>query len=499
MASSSAPALPPDLVRAEPIAAGRDAWFGTSSLVFLALVVGLIARPDKLLADPDTQWHVAVGRWIVAHGAVPWTDLFSHTFAGQPWIAKEWASQVVLFAVHAGAGWWGVAVCAVLVLASTLAVLHAWLGRRMSGASALVLVVATFVILAPHILARPHLFTFPILIAWTIGLVGAIERRGAPSPWLLLVMVAWANLHGSYPIGLVIAGLLAGEGVFGRPRAEWRRSATRWGLFLVGAALAACLTPYGTRPFLVNLGLFGSGESLRYIDEWQPLALDLSGSLALACLGLCLGVLACDPRRNLFRIAVVFLLGAMMIRHSRFADLFILVAPILVAGPAALRFAGLRAEAPSVGNRLDRLAVAVLALAALGLAALQTPRLDPEVTPVAALEAARAKGLHGPVYNDYNFGGFLIASGVKTFIDGRADQIFLGGFMDALFEARTDADGERFAALLRRYGITWALVQKGGKDAAHLARLDGWAMLHQDDVAAVYYDTRRDATAPGRP
>ena len=156
MASSSASTLSPDLACAEPIDAGRNAWFGTSSLVFLALVVGLFARPDKLLADPDTQWHVAVGRWIVAHGAVPWTDLFSHTFAGQPWIAKEWASQVVLFAVHAGAGWWGVAVCAVLVLASTLAVLHAWLGRRMSGASALVLVAATFVILAPHILYTRH-------------------------------------------------------------------------------------------------------------------------------------------------------------------------------------------------------------------------------------------------------------------------------------------------------------------------------------------------------
>lgn len=457
MAFSSASTLPPDRARADPIDADRNVWFGTSSLVFLAVVVGMIARPDKLLADPDTQWHVAVGRWIVAHGTVPWTDLFSHTFAGQPWIAKEWASQVVLFAVHAGAGWWGVAVCTILVLASTLAALHAWLERRMSRASALVLVAAIFVILAPHILARPHLFTFPILIAWTIGLVGAIERRGAPSPWLLLVMVAWANLHGSYPIGLVIAGLLAGEAVFAGPRSERRRSATRWAAFLGSAALAACVTPYGIHPFLVNLGLFGSGESLRYIDEWQPLALDLSGSLALACLGLCLGVLACDPRRNLFRIAVVLLLGAMMIRHSRFADLFVLVAPILVAGPAARRFAVLRAEAPSVGNRLDRLAVAVLALAALGLGAAQTPRPDPQVTPVAALEAALTKGLRGPVYNEYNFGGFLIASGVKTFIDGRADQIFLGGFMDALFQATADADGERFAALLRRYGITWAL------------------------------------------
>lgn len=495
MASSSATTIPLDGARANP----TTSWFGTSSLVGLALAIGMLVRSDKLLVDPDTQWHVAVGRWIVAHGTVPWTDLFSHTFAGQPWIAKEWASQVILFAVQAVAGWWGVACLAILVLASTLAALHVWLARRLSRASALALVLATFVVLAPHILARPHLFTFPILIAWTIGLVGAIERRAAPSPWLLLVMVAWANLHGSYPIGIVIAGMLAGEGVFGSPRSEWRRLAIRWGAFLIGASLAACVTPYGIRPFLVNLGLFGSGESLRYIDEWKPLALDLHGTLALACFGLCLGVLACDPRRNPFRIAVALLLGAMMIRHSRFADLFILVAPILVAGPAALRFPGLRAEPSSAGRPFDRLAVAILASAALGLAASQTPRLDPSVTPVAALEAARTKGLQGPVYNDYDFGGFLIASGVKTFIDGRADQIFLGGFMDSLHVARSTGGGEAFAALLHRHGITWALVRNDAREAAHLSRLEDWTLLHRDAVAAVYYDARREPGAQERP
>jgi hypothetical protein len=488
---------PPPMQAAATPGSGR-AWSGLSSLLLLlAVAVGLLTQADRLLGDPDTQWHIAVGRWIVANGTVPWTDLFSHTFAGQPWIAKEWASQVLLFAAHAGAGWGGVVTLTILVFAATLAMLHAWLSIRVRAVPALAVVLVAFIVLAPHILARPHLLAFPALVIWTIGLVHALERRVAPSPWLLVAMVAWVNLHGSYPIGLVIAGLLAGEGIFGRPRTEWRRQALRWAMFLAAAALAACVTPYGIRPFLVNLGLFGSGESLRYIIEWQPLAFDLRGMMALGALALSLFALASHPRRNLFRIAVLLVLGAMMIRHSRFADLFILVAPILVAGPAALRFASLRTEPRPPSRPFDHLVMAALGIAALGYAATLAPRPAAQVTPIAALEAARAKGLTGPLYNDYDFGGFLIAEGMRTFIDGRADQIFLGGFMDALERAQTAP--ERFAALLSRYGVTWAIVRTKSREAAHLGCLAGWVLLHQDAVASVYYDSRRETSAAGRP
>jgi hypothetical protein len=37
-----------------------------------------------LLGDSDTGWHLRTGEWILAHGRVPTTDLFSYTKAGQP-------------------------------------------------------------------------------------------------------------------------------------------------------------------------------------------------------------------------------------------------------------------------------------------------------------------------------------------------------------------------------------------------------------------------------
>ena len=45
---------------------------------------------DWFLTDSDTGWHIRTGEWILKHGRIPATDLFSFTKFGQPWFAWEW-------------------------------------------------------------------------------------------------------------------------------------------------------------------------------------------------------------------------------------------------------------------------------------------------------------------------------------------------------------------------------------------------------------------------
>ena len=44
----------------------------------------LLALGPRLLNDPDSYSHIAVGRWILAHGGVPATDPFSFFFHCAP-------------------------------------------------------------------------------------------------------------------------------------------------------------------------------------------------------------------------------------------------------------------------------------------------------------------------------------------------------------------------------------------------------------------------------
>jgi len=92
MAVSSGLSLSPDR-SASPASWMPSLPLAIGLVVFIALAN---VRGLPLLADPDSHWHIAVGHWILQHGAVPTVDIYSFTLPGQPWIAKEWLSQVVM-------------------------------------------------------------------------------------------------------------------------------------------------------------------------------------------------------------------------------------------------------------------------------------------------------------------------------------------------------------------------------------------------------------------
>src|SRR5437762_13786076 len=44
--------------------------------------------------DSDTYWQLAMGRWILAHGALLRQDIFSSTVSGTRYVIGEWLGQI---------------------------------------------------------------------------------------------------------------------------------------------------------------------------------------------------------------------------------------------------------------------------------------------------------------------------------------------------------------------------------------------------------------------
>jgi len=149
-------------------------------------------------------------------------------------------------------------------------------------------------------------------------------------------------------------------------------------------------------------------------------------------------------------------------------------------------FPGLAATRSGTGRTPPWWLAGALLVLPLAAALAVTPRPNPLTTPERALAAARAAGLTGPVYNDYGYGGYLISQGVRTFIDGRTDQLFLGGFITEVDGAARGESHERFANLIDRYGVTWALVAPESKAIRHLGALPGWQRVYADERGVVY-------------
>jgi hypothetical protein len=453
----------------------------------LCLVVLLMG--NNLLNDPDSYWHVVVGRWMVEHRAFPTADPFSFTFAGNPWIAKEWLSQILYAGAQAAFGWPGMVVLAAASMALAYALLARFLIDDMRPLYAVLFVAGAFLLSAPHVVARPHVLAFPILVAWVAGLARAADAGRAPSFWLLPLMVLWANLHGGFTFGIMMVGALGIDAIVTSPSETRVRTAARWVGFGLLAMAAGCVTPYGWQSMLMTVRILGLGPALSIIGEWKPADFSRLGGLEIVLL-LAFGA-ALWRGVTLSPVRIVILLGLihMALSAERNAEIFGLVAPLVVARPLAAQIATIRGaprEAASLRLFAGAAAVltAILVIASVALASVMHYTPDARITPAAAVAALKAAD-PGPVFNDYNFGGYLVYEGVPTFIDGRTE-LFGSAFVDRYYNAVTLSDLADFERLLDEYKIKATLLMPDDAAVAWLDRMPGWHRLYADRIAVVH-------------
>ena len=477
--------------------------FGVSLplLVALAAFVTVLANASGLLGDPDTYWHIVVGRWILTHHAVPHINFLSYSLPGAPWVPHEWLAETVFGAVYDWLSWNGLVLVTALSLAGTLAILTRALLHWLEPVHALAAAMAAWGLVLAHVLARPHILTLPIMVLWFTALVEARERDRAPPLWVAALMTPWANLHGGYVLGLAFAALFAGEALLMAPNRAARIAVVkRWGAFGVLSLAAALLTPNGLVGLWLPFHLLNMKFALSVLVEWQspdfqtiqPLEIWLMVGLALA--------LGFGVKLPPTRIAMLLLLVHMSLAHRRHADVLALVAPLILA-PAVgefIRKRSHRRHAAALDSAFTDLAggaslrgAAIVGLIVVALAALfvQQPlvRKPDPYTPAAALKFAGAHDLIGPVFNEYGFGGYLIFNGIKPFIDGRAE-MYGDDFVKRYVEATRGVTDE-LPAMLDQYHVTWTLFAVKSPAATLMDHLAGWKRVYADNTAIIHVRT----------
>jgi hypothetical protein len=467
--------------------------------VFFALLLN-VAADYGLLRDPDTFWHIAVGRRILQTGSFPWVDNLSHTFQGHSWMAKDWLSEIIFALLYEAGGWRAVVGFSVGAVALTFTLLFAEMARQMRLTAALSIAMLAYALSSIHFLARPHLLSFPLLVLWFAGLVRAVESRTSPTLLLLPLMTLWANLHGSFTLGLSMGSLLALEAIFQSGREYRLKVASHWAMFLVAAAVAALVTPYGYHSALSTAQVFGGNEALGYINEWR--AWDFSKEIFGG--PLIIGLIFCGflvgVKIRFMRLVIVTIAFYMMLVYIRMVPIFALVTPIMITSSLRTQFPFLSIESQRHDQFISSLLRAsrprymlILSFLLVGpsLLMLFARPIGPResIQPVAAVDYILRTDPYGRVYNDFSFGGYLIFRGVKSFIDGRTDQLFGGGFLPRTFESANKPNKE-FLELLDEYKVSSALVRPESGEAMKLDRTPAWQRQYADDVAAVYQRAR---------
>jgi hypothetical protein len=461
-------------------------------LLFVAVAFRALLMP----AQNDTFWHLRAGADIWRTGRPPLTDSYSFTAAGLRWPDHEWLWQAFVYGCHRLGGLPLVSLAgAIFIVAATWIVYRLMVGPPITR---FVLMTATLVPASCVWALRPQIVTL-LALAGLVSLLG--RERYRPIPFLFL---AWANLHAGVLLGGVVlsAALAAAALRWHRRRApENRRRLVTLAIVSPLAGLATCATPLGFGIFRFVWGLTARLQ-VNWIEEWQPTLPNGWLGLTFWLVTVAFVVVGFNRRRALVDgpadgwldwvlVAATCALFPLAVRSLRNIAPF-----LLLAGPAAshllgaqfrFRFPGRRAPPPlavdhPVLNLVLLASAGAAAFAIVAFAWIAAPkRLGWRPVGDGALAAMRS--CHGPLYNRYDDGGFLIwfAPDRKVFIDSRHDPYPLPFLLEAVAVENLRAP---YQPLFDRWAIRCAFLPADAPLAGVLGR-GGWVSRFHDGDWAV--------------
>lgn len=447
-------------------------------LIAALLIPAALGSSATIFNDGDVGWHIATGQWILDHCAIPHIDPFSFTWGGKPWVPIEWLAEVMMAGAYRAAGYSGIAALVTAVLIGLHGLVFFNAARFIRPWVALGVIVAMDAALIPMMLARPHLVAWTLVALWTWLMLRAREQDRVPSLAAVLLMVPWANLHGSFVLGLVIAGAFGLEAfVAGADRPKALR---QWLVFGLACLAAVFINANGIDGVIHPLRI-ANLEMLPLIDEWKPSNPSVTpfffGVLAITALL----ILRRPPRLHWVRwLLLAFLLGMALLQMRHQAVLAIIAAMLLPPGFAQ----GERKAQLTSAAAPPLIAAAGLAFVALR-AALPITLPYNSANPWTLIAAVPHPLRSQPVLNGYGMGGPLILSGIRPYIDGRGDMY--GDELVVGYRSIIDGDARALDGAVKRWAIRWAILpNRYTKLIALLDRSPEWRRIHRDQVGVIY-------------
>jgi hypothetical protein len=423
-----------------------------------------------IFRDGDVSWHIAAGRWIFDHQAIPRTDPFSFTAFGQPWIDTEWLAEIVYAAFFNLFGYAGLAVVVAAVLIAINAIVFFYLQSRVSPIVIAVAFPALDLVLGRFALARPHVLAWPLLAAWTVILLKSAENGRPPKLWWVLILAIWTNLHASFPLALPVAGAI---GLDALVKTQWRY-VRDWIVFGLASIAAMSLNANGIAGVLQPFNISGL-SILPLIGEWHASTPSNSGifyGLLLCGLG---GVLWARVRFPVGRLLLLLVMLTLAFAHVRHQSSFAILAACII--PTLWPSQPLETKVPYWA-----LAGALPFLIVRGALPIVPPMNSGN--PWRMIAAVPEELKSRPVFNEYSFGGPLILSGIKVYIDGRAE-MYGDAFVTA-YSQMTKNDFDAFNRTVSKFNIQWVMLPLAEKYLVReITKSGSWCEIYRDQLGIV--------------
>jgi hypothetical protein len=444
-------------------------------------------------SDPDIWWHLRAAEWILQHRAFPHTDPFSRLGPGHSWQAYSWLFDIVVYWLFRWFGLAGILAYSTALMLAITAALYRLMARLQPDFTIAVLLTFAGAICMERLHAPRSWLCSILFFILQLDILDKVRRDGRSRRllWLLPIYALWANIHIQFIDGLVVLAAAAIEPLL-LPRWWPRRQEenlfprSTW-LAFAGCVAAICLNPYGIKIYRMAYELALQQGVLDKVNEL--LAMPFRDWSDFLILGLTLAAVAALSWQRRFPVWPTLLLGMgvfLSFRSQRDIWFVVVVACMVLASELRLRW-----HPPSARVRFSPALVpasTALVIVIGGLTMhLSNARLAAKMEedlPVRAVETILEKRYPGPVYNNYNWGGYLIwALRMPVAIDGRAalygDQRIDRSVATWMGEPNWASDPQLTSSTLIVAPVKSPLTQLLRVDAA-------FHLVYEDKVAAVF-------------
>lgn len=399
-----------------------------AALGLLIVLAVTLLFPRWSYNDPDTFWHIELGRYMAENHAVLHHAI--HTFYNDqlPYVPHEYAFQIVLALLYQAFGWPGAylltAVCLLLLVLGMERL--ARVSRREAGlvegaqpVLLLLVMLSASWIYYNYFTIRPQMVS-AWMIVWFFVYLRQFQMRPRWKDAALMtaLSLAIANFHaGVWLVVAVFTGMAALETLIAK-RWTWRRATA-----FLSVLLAGFLNPGGWKSIMF-IATVTKGSFNMLISEWQPISYSKPENVPILLLLMFFAsilpfAMHGKPFRWMIMLGILFL-GVSSYKMNLYMWLFM---PYFAASlPDAF---------PKL-NRLDfRFGRPLLASClAIGLAINTAvifafpPRIDAKQYPVEEMNAILDRvsdGSRPDVMAPYGASGYVMFRGANILADGRQD------------------------------------------------------------------------------
>lgn len=468
--------------------------------------------------DPDMGWHLKDGEYLLENNMqVAKLDIFSHTMPDFPLIMHEWTSDMAMFFIYEKAGLFVLSLVFALIAAAAFITVS--FGVRSKKEYKIIAAILGTIASIPILGVRPQMLSLLGLALVVFVIFRFREKQESNMIYFLpLLFFLWVNMHGGFSVGLFFIALflflefakLAAAAFLKKIKqrnftvvfSQWlEKNTLQWKHFfrlsgvLACSCLATLVNPYGWRIYIEVITTIFDSYAKANIGEWTSVTLSSPMSFQFIVYLTLLVILLLMSRK---KIDWTYLILSSIFLYTAFSSWRNMPIFLIISTPLWVNIVE-----SLVGMELLRIIqkkwFLILMAVAVGIIAYQQVKIVSAVTssidelarignyPLGAVRYLKENPIEGHMFNEYNWGGFLIWQypEKKTFLDGRMPSWRIGkqNIFREFSETMSYNDG--WEKTFEKYDVSFALVYNNAFNKIMFERI-GWKQVYGDILAAIY-------------